>query len=367
MYHSNRYVSVEKFDKKYWYATRLYHHMWRMPNGIVIEDPMCGSHVKCRVRCLPYYIVLGLAKCGTTDFNRRIHEHPLIFNTVMKEPFYWSHIRFLINATIGDYADFFDYGLNRYISKPFIDEVTGKKYYPYISGELSSFTFTDDAWWMEQPGNEGQLDPKYLKVHDMYSVLPDTKLIVLLRNPTTRLYSSYNMYRQHEGRHNPRDFHMRVLKSIEWWHNCTVLKQLPRRRCIYGSPPEMPPLVADLGNRWYGETNVANYSAALMKGMYAVIAKDWLSIYPREQFLAIKTEEYAKDPSRTFNEVVFPYLGVPLMNNTEVQVIENKDVANQRAYEPMLPHTKQILDDFYEPFNRELADLLGDDKWLWKD
>lgn len=32
----------------------------------------------------------------------------------------------------------------------------------------------------------------------------------------------------------------------------------------------------------------------------------------------------------------------------------------------MLPETRRILDEFYKPYNDILADMLGDDKWLWK-
>ncbi len=34
-------------------------------------------------------------------------------------------------------------------------------------------------------------------------------------------------------------------------------------------------------------------------------------------------------------------------------------------YPRMLPETLKILSDFYQPFNEQLADLLGDERWLW--
>lgn len=34
-------------------------------------------------------------------------------------------------------------------------------------------------------------------------------------------------------------------------------------------------------------------------------------------------------------------------------------------YEKMMPETRQLLRDFYAPFNRKLADLLQDERYLW--
>ena len=33
----------------------------------------------------------------------------------------------------------------------------------------------------------------------------------------------------------------------------------------------------------------------------------------------------------------------------------------------VLPETRAVLDRFFEPYNRRLADFLGDDRFLWKD
>lgn len=34
-------------------------------------------------------------------------------------------------------------------------------------------------------------------------------------------------------------------------------------------------------------------------------------------------------------------------------------------YPKMLPETKKMLEDFYEPYNKRLATLLKDDRWGW--
>ena len=42
----------------------------------------------------------------------------------------------------------------------------------------------------------------------------------------------------------------------------------------------------------------------------------------------------------------------------------NKNKAN---YGPMLPETKQLLQDFFRDKNRELSDLLNNERFLWKE
>ncbi len=37
-----------------------------------------------------------------------------------------------------------------------------------------------------------------------------------------------------------------------------------------------------------------------------------------------------------------------------------------KSYAPMLPETRTILDQFYAPYNRQLARLLGDDRFLFQ-
>ena len=43
------------------------------------------------------------------------------------------------------------------------------------------------------------------------------------------------------------------------------------------------------------------------------------------------------------------------------------DNQNSQNIGPMLKETQTLLDDFYRPFNELLAELLHDDKYLWKD
>lgn len=347
------------------------------PLDIAEYNPICSNakQNRCRIRCLPYFFLLGVAKSGTSDLYTRIIKHPLVYKGTTKENFHWTQYRFLLNATLGDYSDLFDGSLSEFInsSTMFTDSNKRGNFYPQALGDFTTITFSDDVWWRKDPRNQGLRDPKYLNIHDIYNALPKAKLIVILRNPTKRLYSSYYHFRRKKRiQSSPQDFHLRVVKSIEWWHNCTVIKRLPRRACAYGSPPEMPPVACVLGhpplnNWWYGEFNTANYTGEIRKGMYIIFLKDWLSVFPKEQLLLLKTEEYSEHPLNVINNTILPFLQLPNVKSQKVaKAMQTKKRRNTGNYKPMLPETQGILDAFYKPFNYELAEYLGDDKWLWE-
>ena len=77
-------------------------------------------------------------------------------------------------------------------------------------------------------------------------------------------------------------------------------------------------------------------------------------------------EEYSKDEEESMKRI-FRFVGVPVIKAKEVKRNDLSKVANPGyQVKPVLPETKELLKMFYEPFNVELAGMLGDDKWLWK-
>jgi N-acetylgalactosamine 4-sulfate 6-O-sulfotransferase len=46
--------------------------------------------------------------------------------------------------------------------------------------------------------------------------------------------------------------------------------------------------------------------------------------------------------------------------------VANKRKKADRTVGAMLNETRRLLNEFYEPYNRELADMLDDDKFLWE-
>ena len=68
----------------------------------------------------------------------------------------------------------------------------------------------------------------------------------------------------------------------------------------------------------------------------------------------------------TIDQHVYPFLGIPPASGQDLVRIEKMKAVFKQKYEPMLNETRDLLQEFYQPYNRMLAELLQDDKWLWK-
>lgn len=308
-------------------------------------------------------MLIGVAKSGTSDINSRILHHPEIFEACRKELYWWNQYRYILNVTLGSYSDLFDNSLGQLLhDEDSLDSSDIRQYkYTNILGEFTSMTFFDFAHWREDMANKNLLEPQMTSPNDIKAILPNVKLIVILRNPTYRLYSSYNMFRR-SG--TPEKFHECVLGSIWWWETC--VRQLPERNCAYGSPPGILPVYDKIGSRTEWWKSSRNYTGEIRHGMYGLIIKDWLSVFPRENMLFLRLEDYSSNLSQVYNEEIFPFLGVSKLNNSPIFDKTKFKPSFKKTYKPMLEKTKAILDDFYSAFNKDLANALQDDKWLWK-
>lgn len=319
---------------------------------------------KYRLRCLPHFMLLGVAKSGTSDFQSRILNSDYVFKSFSKELYYWDQYRFVPNATLSDYSDLLDFAVTDMIK---LEDKTeggeGTAYWAGAVGEMTTITLSDVAYWRDDPRNSGLKEPKYITPHDIYSIIPKVKLIVLMRNPVTRLYSHYNMWSPlRKFTKSPEDFHMRIVNSMKWWNDCLAI--LPLRNCLYGSPPEMPPVEHTLSSWWPSENNC---SGEFRTGLYHLLLTDWLNVFPRENFLFIRSEDYNVDKLALMNTEVYPFLEIPPVEGVQADKIAEKPNAFQQDYLPMLPETKEILHNFYQPYNDKLAHLLGEDRWSWRD
>lgn len=55
----------------------------------------CWTSVNGKLKCLPYFQVIGMDKCGTTDLFARISRHPdVVPNVKNKETMWWSWERY---------------------------------------------------------------------------------------------------------------------------------------------------------------------------------------------------------------------------------------------------------------------------------
>ncbi|KAL8611653.1 hypothetical protein ACOMHN_065131 [Nucella lapillus] len=323
------------------------------------EDPIR----KKQMRCLPYFYVAGVAKCGTTDLYKRIRLHPDIMEGELKEYHWWDRLRYGSPMELKFTKDserndrplpFAVY--SRIIMGEEVEEMKvelRKNQSVRICGDGSPSYLWDPRQWTVFEGNEGCSEPRIVIGSFIHRANPRSKIILIFRHPTQRLYSrflsrrdSYPPFR-HASAHT---FHDYAVKGVALYKECFQRHSV--RECAYNL------------------TLYDNAVIRIIEGMYSVFMEDWLRIFSRDQMLVLRNEDYSDDIEGHMLKV-FNFLDVAKLGQSEMRPIlthvSTNIGQNYGAVGPMLPETIAILNEFYKPFVLRLHELLGDDRFLWKD
>jgi hypothetical protein len=247
------------------------------------------------IRPLPDFLILGAQKAGTTALYAYLRRHPSITGPSWKE------------------VSFFDRHWTR-----------GE---PWYRGNFPNV--------LRSRGDlVGEASPSYLfhplAPQRVAELVPNARLIALVRNPVERAYSHY----QHEvalGR-EPLSFEDALAAEDE-----RTLEEEVRLRAEPGY----------FSHAWWNYTYTA-------RGRYAEQLERWLAVFPREQLLILPSEELLGDPASAHARVL-DFLGA------QAHRLDAYPRVFEREYEPMSARVRTSLAaDFDEP-NRRLYELLGRD------
>eukprot|EP00079_Xenopus_tropicalis_P037343 XP_017951114.1 PREDICTED: carbohydrate sulfotransferase 15 [Xenopus tropicalis] len=250
---------------------------------------------------------------------------------------------------VDDYLDLFDLAAQEIQAlhneaKDREDAVT----VPLIIGEASASTMWDNNSWMYVYDNTTNTEPPHLTQDFIHAFQPNAKFIVMLRDPVERLYSDYLYFAI--ANKSVEEFHDKVNESLQMFESCLQMSTL--RSCAYN-------------------TTLNNLlPVRLQVGLYVVFLWDWLSLYNMEQFLVLRLEDYSLRVLHSMRRV-FSFLELEPLREEQEATITQSPASNSRRPEdcslgPMYPQTKQLLRNFYRPYNQRLSQLLRDDAFLWE-
>ena len=250
------------------------------------------------LRVLPDFIIIGSMKCGTTSLYYDICEHPCVSPAAYDE--------------IGFFDSNFHLGLNWYRSmfptKRRIEDIRRKEGVA-ITGEDTPFYF-----WNPVAAKRIQ------------KLLPNIKLITILRNPIDRAYSEYQDLVSSES--NSPSFETFIENEIN-----------TRRKDSS--------LITEENFEIFNQKN-----SYLLKGIYVDQLKIWAGLFPKEQIFTLSTENLNSEPI-TALESVFQYLNLPDYK------IKNIQRQKQKKYVPMNSQTRKILIEFFKPHKEILFKFIG--------
>ncbi len=259
-------------------------------------------------RLMPDFIIIGAQKGGTTSLYNYLLDHPSIAPIYIKEPHFFD-----IYSHKGPlwYRSHFPTTLQKYYVK-FLQKR------PFLTGEASPY-------YMPHP----------LAAARIAMTLPDVKLIMVLRNPIDRAYSQY----QHQVRQ----------PGVEPLSFTEAIDREEER--LAGEEKKL------LENSRYVSFNHRHYSY-LTRGRYIDQITIWMKLFPKEQFLILKSEDLYSNPSEILKET-FEFLKVPNVALKEQK--EEYKQYNKAAYAKMDPATRQRLVEYFKPHNARLYEFLGRD------
>jgi hypothetical protein len=243
-------------------------------------------------RALPGAVIIGAQKCGTSSLHNYLTQHPGVIAPLRKEVHYFD-----VNYPLGE------------------------RWYRAHFGRTG------------EPGLNIDSSPYYLfhplAAQRMHALLPQARLIVLLRDPVRRAYSQY--WQQRDKDREPLGFE-------------DALAAEPER--VEGAHRRLASGEIEVSR----EHQIYSY---VSRGRYAEQLERWLALYPREQLLALRFEDLAKDPLGVLNRTL-SWLNLPPMKEARLEP------RNSRNYPPMNPETAERLRASFAPENRRLEALLGE-------
>jgi len=255
------------------------------------------------VRMLPDYIIIGAQKCGTSSLYRYLNDHPLVAPAAGKEVHYfdWHYAR----GTRWYRAHF-----PTIAAREMVRARTGR---PLTTGEASPY-------YLFHPHAPGRIK----------ALLPNVKLIALLRNPVERALSAY---------------HHQVRAGSE---------PLPFGEAMDQEPARLAPEVERLARDPEYKSAAHRRFSYLGRGLYADQLDAWFRLFPREQLLVLRSEDFFDQPAAVVGQVL-QFLGLPPADMKGFRRFNAGD------YGTMDPAINARLTEYFAPHNERLYALLGRD------
>jgi hypothetical protein len=265
---------------------RTARHLWRLATA--------------PARTLPDFLIIGAQKSGTTFLYQLLVQHPHVKPSFAKEVHYFD-----LNFRKGD---------NWYRSHFPLQKRNSS---PYITGEASPY-------YLFHPHAPRRAS----------AVVPDAKLLVLLRNPVDRAYSHY----QHQ------------VKRVSG----EARETLPFEEVIEAEEKILPGEVGKMLQDDSYASSGHRTRSYLSRGIYVDQLLLWSGFFRREQMLVLKSEDLFNDTTNAL-ERVLDFLEIPHWTP------KTYSIPNKREYAGVSPLMRQRLNEYYKPHNQRLYEYLGVD------
>ena len=332
-------------------------HLNHSQQAKLLKDILGESNIEShQLFCLPYFFLAGFPKSGTTSLHGTLRKHPQIAPPNGKEPHWWTRVP--LYDLDPDYLKLVAIRYPLYF-KSAATEIGASHPEQRITYDGTQSLLWDSAFFSQVK----RLD--YCAMPAIVSrILPDAKFIILMRNPTTREYSSFFVMCKWDSRNPlywdelnqvsqgdpPTQFHHVATTAINRIQSCLAAGNHSLLWCL-------------------GDLNLLQQGCGYIGrrfsiGMYYVHIHKWMQFYPRENFLFLKTEDIRGEPQQIMAQIT-DFLGVDRVSDKDAREWLSAETNVQKHYQRMKPESEELLNNFYKPYNKLLANLTGSRRFSW--
>lgn len=275
---------------------------------------------------LPNFILAGAPKAGSSSFFELLRQHPDIYASSVKEPF------------------FFDFNFERGID--WYEQFFRDRRHEQAIGEAT-------VWYMRWPSVPERI----------HRTLPDVKLIFILRNPIERAFSNY-MMDLNGGHYTPEQTFGYVIRNED-------------------RVPSLNRTIVSAGYYYQHLQRFEKYfdRSQILVLLYDDFVRDWqvtlrqacefLNVDPdvevtldRDRMVGayLRHGEFLSDLSRRFPPFRLAWRKSRHFRNL---LYENDRDRHNRKRNPIAPEDREYLQNLYRDGNQKLADAIGRDLSHW--
>ena len=198
--------------------------------------------------------------------------------------------------------------------------------------------------------------------HSILCTAPWVKIVVLLRNPIDRLYRqwSYSVT------------HLNLPLSLEDWL-AQEMKLLQSVGMIKGGDAKTEPDKTTESMAWEKYQSARNVAGAIGRSLYVFQLDEWIQTFlsagktPSEEMIILKTEDIEENPESEYADLI-QFLGLAPFNDFSTTNVVNstdsaaialgKSLMQKPETAPMTKETRNMLRQFFKPYNKRLTELL---------
>ncbi len=278
----------------------------------VISYPNSG---RTWLRALPDFVVIGSHKCGSSSLYYYLSQHPQILPAAVKE------------------VHFFDGNFEK-------GPLYYRAYFP-LRSEID-----DRKKQLAKTVITGEATPNYLFFphvpRRMAQVVPEAKLIVLLRDPVHRAFSHYM--------HNRRSKHRKTDREPLSFEEA-IAQESERLR------GERERMLAE--ESYY--SNAYRFYAYCQRGIYVEQLQEYGKFFDRSRIFVLKSEDFFNNTAEAYGRVL-KFLGLDPHVPADLHAKNTGRYSKEeRDSDGRLQNVLAQLRDFFKPHNQRLYDYLQRD------